>query len=189
MNTAKVYNMHPARQKQADPFNLQSLPFVSPARDGWPVVEAALRRAARRRSLGRYAAGALAAAATVALVLGLYWQQSAPERALPMAIDLAGDAARNQAPAPAGGTLDALVALSQRLESRLRHIRAEVGGLPANAVVYQVELEDLVVQVDEQLSRQPDSLALWNQRVALLLDLERLYENSLRREYDRTASL
>ena len=189
MNTAKVYRMQFARQKQEDPLNLQSLPLVSPARDGWPAVEAALRRDARRRSLARYAAGALTAAATVTLALGLYRQQPTVESAGPVAADLAGDATQIQAPAPAANTLDALVALSQRLEGRLRHIRTEVGRLPANAVVYQVELEDLVVQVDEELSRQPDSLALWNQRVALLLDLERLYENSLRREYDRIASL
>jgi hypothetical protein len=86
-------------------------------------------------------------------------------------------------------SLDAMIALSQQLEGRLRTIRADVGSLPSSAVVYQVELEDLVVQVDEELSRQPDSLPLWNQRVALLLDLERLYANSLRREYHRMASL
>ena len=51
------------------------------------------------------------------------------------------------------------------------------------------ELEDLVVQVDEQLSRTPDSAALWSQRVDLLVDLERLYESGLRREYHRMASL
>jgi hypothetical protein len=102
---------------------------------------------------------------------------------------LAGEAVQNPAPAPAGDTLDALIALSQQLEGRLRFIRADVGNLPASAVVYQVELEDLVVQVDEELSRQSDSLALWNQRVALLMALERLYEYSLRREYDLMASL
>jgi hypothetical protein len=208
MNTAKVYNMQLARQKQEDPLNLQSLPLVAPPRDGWPAVEAALRGDARRRSLWRSAAGALAAAATVTLALGLYLRE--PGQDVPVGGRFAGEQTASRAirsptntagasvaeavtesassGAPAA-TLDALVALSQRLEGRLRHIRADVGSLPANAVVYQVELEDLVVQVDEELSRQPDSLALWNQRVALLMDLERLYENSLRREYDRMASL
>ena len=63
------------------------------------------------------------------------------------------------------GNSDAMIALSQRLEGRLRPIRAGVGDLPARAVVYQVELEDLVVQVDEELSSRPDSLPLWSQRV------------------------
>ena len=213
MNTAKVYSMQLARQKQEDPLNLQSLPLVAPPRDGWPAVEAVLRRDARRRNLGRYAAGALAAAATVTLALGLYLNQPDPEdrAAGRLAVDQpesramraptitteasSTEASITEAMAESGKSgasdtaLDALIALSQQLEGRLRHIRADVGSLPANAVVYQVELEDLVVQVDEELSRQPDSLALWNQRVELLLDLERLYENSLRREYDRMASL
>jgi hypothetical protein len=85
--------------------------------------------------------------------------------------------------------LDAVIAVSQQLEGRLRYIRADAGNLPSGVVVYQVELEDLVVQVDEELSRQPESLPLWNQRVALLLDLERLYTDNLRREYQGMASL
>ena len=200
MKTAKVYSMQLARQKQDDPLNLQSLPMVAPPRDGWPAVEAALRGDARRRSLGRYAAVTLAAAATVTLALGLYLRGPGQD-ASPAGGRLAGEQPGTRAmlaPADVAGattesgaqdSLAALIALSQQLEGRLRYIRADVGNLPASAVVYQVELEDLVVQVDEELSRQPDSLTLWNQRVALLIDLERLYENCLRREYDRMASL
>ena len=189
MNTAKVYSMKQARQRQEDPLNLQSLPLVSPPRDGWPTVEAALRGDARRRSVWRYATGALAAAATVTLAVGLYWQE--PSDAGVGAADVAqAEGPESQVSrAPASRTLDSMVALSQQLETRLRGIRAETGSLPSSDVVYQVELEDLVAQVDEELSRQPDSLALWNQRVSLLMDLERLYENSLRREYHRIASL
>ena len=94
-----------------------------------------------------------------------------------------------EAAAASGRTLDSLIAVSQGLEDRLRSLRIETGSLPADTVVYQAELEDLIVQVDERLSRQPDSLALWNQRVALMLDLEQLYEQGLRREYARMASL
>ncbi|RPH94945.1 MAG: hypothetical protein EHM68_13340 [Lysobacterales bacterium] len=192
--------MQIARHRQEDPLNLQSLPLVSPPRDGWPAVAAALRGDARRRSLGRYAAGALAAAAVVTLALGLYLRGPGHDAA-PAEGHLAGEGPASQtmlAPADVAGTttesgtqdsLDAMIALSQQLEGRLRTIRADVGSLPSSAVVYQVELEDLVVQVDEELSRQADSLPLWNQRVALLLDLERLYANSLRREYHRMASL
>lgn len=200
MNTAKVYRMQIARQRQEDPLNLQSLPMVAPPRDGWPAVAAALRGDARRRSLGRYAAGALAVAATVTLALGLYLrgpgQDASPvggrlaaeqpgSRAMPAPADVA--AATSESDKQDG--LDAMIALSQQLEGRLRYIRADAGNLPSGVVVYQVELADLVVQVDEELSRQPDSLPLWNQRVALLLDLERLYANNLRREYHRMASL
>lgn len=180
--------MKHARQKQEDPLNLQSLPLVSPPADGWPTVAAALRGDARRRALRRFAAGALAAAATVTLVVGVWLRDPAPgARQAPA--DLAEATATAAAEPDAEQTLDALIALSQRLERRLRLMRVEGGSLPANAVVYQVELEDLVVQVDEELSRQPDSLALWNQRVSLLMDLERLYQNRLRREYRQMASL
>ena len=185
--------MKHARQKQEDPLNLQSLPLVSPPADGWPAVEAALRRDARGRSLRRYAGMALAAAATVTLAVGLFLRDpvatpggdSAPAMAMPDST-ATGSTDATGAGAP---TLDALIALSQRLETRLRLLRAEGGSLPAGAVVYQVELEDLVVQVDEELSQRPESLALWNQRVGLLMDLERLYQDRLRREYHRVASL
>ncbi len=71
----------------------------------------------------------------------------------------------------------------------MRAYRSEIGGLPTDALVYQVELEDLVAQVDEQLSVNPDSTELWGQRVNLMLDLSRLYQNQLRRDYSRMASL
>ena len=51
------------------------------------------------------------------------------------------------------------------------------------------EGQELIVQVDEELSATPDSPELWSQRVSLLLDVTRLYENSLRRDYYRMASL
>jgi HPt (histidine-containing phosphotransfer) domain-containing protein len=203
MTLAKVYNMQQARQKQEDPLNLQSLPMVSPRADGWPAVEAALRGDARRRALWRYAGGALAAAATVTLALGLYLRaptdggadaaddlaSRSPDEQATILPDTRPPVATDEATAAGPATLDALVALSQQLETRLRAARAGGGSLPASAVVYQVELEDLVIQVDEELSRRPDSLALWSQRVSLLMDLEQLYENRLRREYHRMASL
>jgi hypothetical protein len=61
--------------------------------------------------------------------------------------------------------------------------------MPTASLVYQVELEDLVAQVDEELSRRPDSVDLWSQRINLMLDLSQLYKNQLRREYHRMASL
>ena len=61
--------------------------------------------------------------------------------------------------------------------------------MPTDALVYQIELEDLVAQVDDELSMRPDSLELWSQRVNLLLDLATLYQNQLRRDYHAMASL
>ncbi len=168
MNTAKVYLMNQPRQKQEDPLNLQSLPSISPPRDGWPVIEAALRQDQRRRTTLRYAGGALALAASVTLALGLLLQRpvgSPSEAAAEQSLAQVLPSAQGQPGAvdvetspPAAETLAALISISQRLEGRLRALRAGVGDLPAETVVYQVELEDLVVQVDEELSGRPDSL-------------------------------
>ena len=194
MNTARVYRMNTPMQKQQDPLNLRALPLVSPREDLWPAIENGLRHSARRAN-ARRAGAALALAAAVVLAFGLILrlptsgpamvptqQATTDDGAQPVLVD--------SGPQPAApADLEALIALSQRLKRRLRHIRAEVGDLPARAVVYQVELEDLVVQVDEELSRTPDSVPLWTQRVDLLMDLERLYQSGLRREYRQLASL
>jgi hypothetical protein len=68
-------------------------------------------------------------------------------------------------------------------------MRANVGVMPAEMVVYQVELEDLVAQVDGAISLKPDSSELWRQRVNLLMDLNQVYGAGLRREYQQVASL
>ena len=86
-------------------------------------------------------------------------------------------------------TLNSLITLSQQLEIGVRSYLAEFVCLPTDALVYQVELEDLIAQVDDELSVYPDSTRLWSQRVNLLLDLSQLYENQLRRDYHRMASL
>lgn len=182
-------------QKQQDPLNLRSLPEIVPPDDLWPAIETGLRRRRERRAVLYRSAGGLALAATVVLAVGLVLREPPGGPAVPSLQPDSPTAAAQSGNAIGEGEtaapdqLDALIAMSQRLEGRLRHIRAEVGGLPAQAVVYQVELEDLVVQVDEELSRAPDSVALWSQRVDLLVDLERLYERGLRREYHRMASL
>jgi len=191
--------MKHAMQKQQDPLNLQGLPQVPPLRDGWAAIESALREDRRRRTTGLYAGGALAAAAAVVLALVLVVQRPVPTHPgdapgpAPQLAEQSSSAGNGtvsgaDTPLPAA-TLDSLMTLSQRMETRLRRMRDSLGDLPASDLVYQVELEDLVVQVDEELSARPDSLSLWNQRVTLLVDLERLYQNSLRREYRQMASL
>jgi hypothetical protein len=190
MSLSKVYRMQAKRQKQEDPFNLRSLPMVEPpGDDGWPAVQQALLAQGRQRRIWKTAGGALAAAATVVLAFSLWLSpEVAPDRQIP------GLAVTDTEPAPTvlesrAETLQSLMSLSQRLENRLRAYRDELGDLPAGSVIYQVELQDLVAQVDDQISARPDSLELWSQRVNLLLDISRLYENSLRREYQQLASL
>ncbi|MFC1688113.1 hypothetical protein ACFL0N_04420 [Pseudomonadota bacterium] len=167
MNFSKVHIM----QKERDPLNLSSLPLAAPPADNWPEIKRALLRQSRRQRFLRLAGGSLAAAAAVTLAIGLFVQQPLPQPA-------------EVRPAP-----DSLITLSQQLESSIRSYREEVGGMPTDSLIYQVEIEDLIAQVDEELSVSPDSTQLWSQRVNLLLDLSQLYENQLRRDYDRMASL
>jgi hypothetical protein len=179
MHYSKVHIM----QKERDPLNLGSLPAVAPAADGWPSIKAELEKNRQRRRRAGFAGGALAAAAALLLAVGVFIQQPAPT---PVASATATAAATDDA---APETLDSLISLSQQLESRIRDYRSDVGGMPTNSLVYQVELEDLVAQVDEELSMNPDSTELWSQRVNLLLDIAQLYQNQLRRDYQRMASL
>jgi hypothetical protein len=187
MNT-KVHIM----QQEQDPLNLRSLPLVSPPSDGWPAIEAALRERHSRRPLLKLAAGALAAAASVTLVLSLVLFRPATVPGGDTAVVQEPIAqAEKTAAADAGGrnNVETLIALSQRLETSLRHFRSEVGVMPTSSLIYQVELEDLVAQVDEELSMRSGSTELWSQRVNLLLDFAQLYRNELRRDYHQMASL
>ena len=176
-----------------DPFRLAALAPPAPTTDAWPHIEAALRR----QRLIRHATTGLASAAAVCLAIGLVWQllrlQPGGELSQPLAAQApaTGTVAVNAAAdgATAGDNLAALVSLAQQLERNLRALRARTGVMPAQFLAYQVELEDLVSQVDEAINLQPESRELWSQRVNLLLDLNQLQRQQLRREYGEIASL
>lgn len=177
MNYSKVRIM----QKERDPLNLGSLPAIAPPADGWPAIRAELERHRHRRRFAVYIGSGLSVAAALMLAVGTYIQQPGPAPAQVAA----PVTAQAEAPQP----VDSLVALSRQLENQVREFRAGLVGLPTESLVYQVELEDMIAQVDEELSMSPESTELWSQRVNLLLDLSRLYENQLRREYHQIASL
>ena len=175
-----------------DPFKLGNLPQLDPPSDGWPEIKAALDGQFRRRHVLKSTAASLAVAASFAAAIGLVVFQPWKE---PLSTDSATPVISTQQESGSGSVdsdeqaVESLIVLSQRLESGLRQIRSEQPQLPLDTVVYQVELEDMVAQVDEALSRDPDSPELWRQRVNLMLDLTRLYRNELRRESARMASL
>jgi len=179
-------------QQEKDPLNLTGLPEISPPADDWPVIEAALRQHNKRRRMVRLTGSTLAVAAVLVLAIGVFVYRpvatlsnsAATEQ---MQIVQAESSSSNKA--SQSRTVDSWIALSQQLETNLRRVRSQVGVLPASTVIYQVELEDLVVQVDDELSMRPGSVDLWSKRVNLLLDLSQLYQNELRREYHRMASL
>ncbi len=189
-----------------DPIGLRDLPLLEPDRDGWADIRAALEadRAGAHRRVGRR----LALAACLALVAGLviylpfHGGQPAegpqlaehmpstnnPDTGLPTTEDTQ-PALDTGLPEQPEASLGELVALSQVLEQRLRALREDNTAMPAESAVYVAELEDLVAQVDNELSVAPDSIDLWGQRVNLLLDLESLFQHQFEREYGRMASL
>lgn len=179
-------------QQERDPLNLGSLPPVSSPEDNWPAIQAALEANRIGRHSRRVAGGTLAAIAILAVVIGVLLNQAPvlTENAPELSQSASGAINRPMPDAAESGEIVAsLISLSQRLETSLRHIRSEVGVMPTASLIYQVELEDLVAQVDEELSMNPASTTLWSQRVNLLLDLTQLYKNELRRESHRMASL
>ena len=179
-------------QHERDPLNLGSLPLVSSQADEWPMIEAALRRQKSRKRIVALAGSTLAIAATVILAVGVFVYRPYGNPAVsPGSEQLQTTQVEMPASsdAPQTNTLDSLISLSQQLESNLQKIRSQAGVMPTASIVYQVELEDLVAQVDEELSRRPGSVDLWSQRINLMLDLSQLYQNQLRRDYHRMASL
>lgn len=190
MSIAKITNMQPLRQQQEDPLNLRSLPLVKPEADGWPEIQDELLQHGRKRNTRRLAGGFLAVAATAVLTLALVLGNPFDRKPMAPADSAALPPIGEPVPAPLQEpTAASLIALSQKLENRLRLYRSQMGDLPADVLVYQVELQDLIVQVDGELSLNPESVDLWGQRVNLMMDVVRLYEDSLRRDYHRMASL
>jgi hypothetical protein len=172
-----------------DPFGLAALPQLQPAQDGWSAVSARLQQDQQRRQHWIYG---LALAATVTLAVGIVALRP-PTSDLPtpaesmLAAEQEGSSDAADLTTP--DNLQAMQKLSQRLEQNLAYLRTGVGAMPAELVVYQVELEDLVAQVDAAISQQPDSGVLWQQRVNLLLDLNQIYGAGLRRDEPYVASL
>ena len=173
-------------QKAQDPLDLRSLPMAEPPEDGWPAIQQALledRKKSRQRK--RFAAiGTLATAALVVLAVSLVWRLPGVEQVPETVETVQTDVVPSEA-----DILDSLVRLSQQLEGQVQAKRKQLGSINGDALVYQVEMQDLIALVDEELSQDPRSIELWSQRVNLLLDVNQLYENQLRREYHNMASL
>jgi hypothetical protein len=167
------------------------LPPLDPPADGWPAVARALAdEAAGTGASARRWAGWLAVAAGLILVVGVVGGlQHAVDGAQPTAERPVATQNGADASMVSEETLDGLIAMSQALERQVRNLRERAGPMPAASTVYVAELEDLVAQVDNELSFSPDSVNLWGQRVNLLLDLAQLYQHQWEREYGRIASL
>ena len=177
--------------QEQDPLGLSKLPMLTPDEDGWPAIEQALKEHQQGRRRRRVVGGWLAAAASLVLVVSLASKFSGPGPAETMQPVTESVATQTAGTASEGSksTVESLIAMSQILEQQLRGLRDDSGSMPADSAVYVAELEDLVAQVDSELSYSPDSINLWGQRVNLMLDLAQIYQHQWEREYGRMASL
>lgn len=182
---------------EQDPLGLGELGALQPdegrREEDWAAISAALDADDKARR--NWWIGGLAAAASVAFVVMVANLQQAettdafsPGQVATTGAD-PGTREEQQAPAVQQPTTNDLIAMSQQMEQQLHDIRSQVGSMPSELVIYQVELQDLIGQVDEAISMSPDSEALWGQRIGLQMDLMKLYRNQLRRDYHRLASV
>ena len=184
MTTNDQYN-----QSLSDPLGLSELGDIDPGYDGWDQIASALAsdQASKRK---RQRAGAwLAVAASLVLVISLALQNT--ENSTPgvtTSPELA-TSAPNSASVIVKDNVHELIGLSQSMEEQVMKLRQETGSMPAESAIYVAELEDLIAQVDNELSLTPDSINLWGQRVNLMLDLAQIYQQQWEIDYGRMASL
>jgi hypothetical protein len=176
------------KHNTSDPLGLSDLEAIEPGYDGWDRIESVLQANQTKRNWQR-AGGWLAVAASLVLVISLVLNNtgiSTPGK--PPVKELATSAV-NSASVPVEDNINALIGLSQNMEDQVKKLRQETNSMPAESAIYVAELEDLIAQVDNELSLTPGSIDLWGQRVNLMLDLAQIYQQQWEIDYGRMASL
>jgi hypothetical protein len=191
------------KQNTSDPLGLSDLEAIEPGYDGWAHIESALQAHQNNKRNWQRAGGWLAVAASLVLVISISLRNTEND-AIIISISLRNtenDAinslpspefatpATNLASVPVQDNINALIGLSQNMESQVKRLREETASMPAESAIYVAELEDLIAQVDNELSLTPDSIDLWGQRVNLMLDLAQIYQQQWQIDYGRMASL
>jgi len=176
-------------QNTSDPLGLSELEAVEPGYDGWAQIESALQAHQDNKRNWRRAGGWLAVAASLVLVVSITLRNG--ENRIPgdTPSPVLATPATNLASIPVQENINALIGLSQNMEAQVKKLRQETSSMPAESAIYVAELEDLIAQVDNQLSLTPDSIDLWGQRVNLMLDLAQIYQQQWQIDYGRMASL
>ncbi|MCW8925700.1 MAG: hypothetical protein OQJ84_05530 [Xanthomonadales bacterium] len=177
------------QQNSTDPLGLRELESIEPDFDGWDEIEAALDAHHQNRRNWRRAGGALAIAASLVLVVSITLLRQ--QDVAPVDIPVTGSAtlAENSTSVTDEDNVKALIGLSQTMEEQLMKLRQSTGSMPADTAIYVAEIEDLIAQVDVELSVTPDSVDLWGQRVNLMLDLAQVYQQQWEIDYGRMAAL
>jgi hypothetical protein len=177
------------KQNTSDPLGLRDLETIEPGYDGWNQIETALKQHQQNKRTWQRRSSWLAVAASLVLVVGLSLRstENPATGELPPA-DFATPET-NLASVPVQDNINALIGLSQSMEEQVKQLRQETNAMPAESAIYVAELEDLIAQVDNELSLTPDSIDLWGQRVNLMLDLAQIYQQQWEIDYGRMASL
>ena len=177
------------KQNPSDPLGLRSLETIKPDYDGWAEIESSLQADSASKRKWRRAGGWLAIAASLMLVVTIGLRNS--ENSSGIGTDLDGFATHTPQPASVtvDDNVDALIGLSQNMEGQIKTLRQKTNSMPAESAIYIAELEDLIAQVDSELSLTPDSIDLWGQRINLMLDLAQIYQQQWQIDYGRMASL
>jgi len=177
------------KQSESDPLGLSDLDAIEPGYDGWAQIESALQAHKNSNRNWQKAGAWLAVAASLLLVISVVLinienhtpgNPSSPALATSAAIPASVEVKDN---------INALIGLSQSMEEQVMKLRQETSSMPAESAIYVAELEDLIAQVDNELSLTPDSIDLWGQRVNLMLDLAQIYQQQWEFDYGRIASL
>ena len=176
-------------QNTSDPLGLRDLEAIEPGHDGWAQIESALQTHQDKKRNWQRAGSWLAVAASLVLVTSITLRNTDSD--IPTGPPSTGLATQTTkfASVPVQDNVNALIGLSQSMELQVKRLREETSSMPAESAIYVAELEDLIAQVDNELSLTPDSIDLWGQRVNLMLDLAQIYQQQWQIDYGRMASL
>lgn len=177
------------QQTTSDPLGLSDLNTIEPGYDGWDRIESALHTHQARKRQWRRSGAWLAVAASLVLVVGVSLRTTVDTPVTDIPANGFATQSNDTASVTVSDNVNALIGLSQSMEEQVKQLRQETSSMPAESAIYVAELEDLIAQVDNQLSMTPDSIDLWGQRVNLMLDLARIYQQQWEIDYGRVAAL
>jgi len=172
-----------------DPLGLSDLEAIEPGYDGWARIESSLWSPIDAKRSWQRTGGWLAAVASLVLIVSISMRNNEDSATFESGLASNTNAGASSSAARNAENIAALIGLSQSMEDQVRQLRQETSSMPAESAIYVVELEDLIAQVDNELSFTPDSIDLWGQRVNLLLDLAQIYQQQWQIDYGRMAAL
>ena len=164
------------KHQTSDPLGLRELETITADFDGWDNIQSALEEQQNRQRQWRKAGGWLAVAASLVLVVSISLHNTDDPRQTVTPAENFATQSTQAASMQVNNNVNALIGLSQNMEQQVKKLRQKTGGMPAESAVYVAELEDLIAQVDYQLSMEPESIDLRGQRVNLMLDLAWIYQ-------------